>query len=60
VKKPVSKFAFQVHNLQRYITDGRPFVKATANNHLKAFVSQQLAMLMVSALQIRTGWGSAG
>ena len=38
------------------LTDGRPFVKAIANNHLKAFVSQQLAMLMVSALQIRTGY----
>ena len=38
------------------LVDGRAFVKAHGNVHLKAFVACQLLYLLVSALQIRTGY----
>ena len=38
------------------LTDTRPFVKAHGNVNLKAFVACQLLYLLVSALQIRTGY----
>ena len=42
------------------LTDGRPSVKAIANNHLKAFVLQQLAMLMVELCSRRSTQANHG
>ena len=38
------------------LADERFYVKAAGNPNLKAFVAQQIVMLMIGALQIRTGY----
>ena len=41
------------------LADERFYVKAAGNPNLKAFVAQQIVMLMIGALQIRTGYAVA-
>jgi dihydroorotase-like cyclic amidohydrolase len=54
VKKPVSKFAFQVHNLQRYIEDGT--LSVVSSDHSPAPPADKL---LAEGDFLRAWWGAA-